>query len=172
MTDEILAPGQKAKPTFAMSIDAKMIYERLQKAAVGEKISYEELSAIVQRDIRNGAASPFYSARRRAENLDGIVFGTIVNEGIVRLNDEEIVESGEDLLRRCRRGARRGFKRLTRADYDKLPEPLKVQHNTYASVFNALVAASKPSAVKRIEAKVGEARQTLPLAATLEAFKK
>lgn len=172
MTDEILKPGERSKPTFAMSIDTRLLYERYQKLTVGEQITYQEMSDLIGRDVRNGARGAFMSARRRAERLDNIVFGVVRGEGLVRLNDEEIVKSGESLLKRSRKSARRGFARMGHADYEKLTEGIKADHNAYASMFNALIAASKPSTFKRVREQVAQSQQTLPLAATLKAFEK
>jgi len=178
MTDEILKPGERSrKPTFIMSIDTRMLYEHGEKMAVGEKVTDEKLNGIVARKGKNGAEpigppSQIYSAFRRLEREKSFVFGRIHKVGYVRLDDKEIVESGEALLKRAGRSARRGFHRMGRADYEKLTEGTKADHNAYASMFNALIVASRPATFKRVREQVAQSQQTLPLAATLKAFEK
>lgn len=159
------------RPIPTLSIDTKLIYERLASASVGDLIEYSELNDLVQRDIRNGAAGCFQSARRRVERLDGIVFGTVRGVGVKRLSDDEIVASGQAVIDKSRRAARRGYRRLGCVEFDGLSAESKVKHNTYQSLFSALVAVTKPSAVKKVETKVSQSQESLPLAATLEAFK-
>ena len=155
-----------------LSIDSKLIYDRLLQVGVGEVVTYAELSGLIKRDIRNGAYGCLTTARRRAEKLNQCVFGVVRNEGLRRLSDNEIVESGVDVLDKTRRAARRGFHRLTCVDFDKLPEEVRVKHQTYGSIMSALVTVTKPGAVKKVEEQVVETRQQLPLASTLKAFTK
>jgi hypothetical protein len=154
------------------SIDTQYLYERLKKVGVGEMIGYDELSELVQRDVRNGAHGNLSTARNRLMRDDQMVFEAVRGKGLKRLTDAEIVSTGQSVLDRTRRAARRGFIRNTCVDYDRLADADKVKHNAYASIFNVVQAVSKGSAVRKIEGAMSDSKQVLPLAATLEAFKK
>ncbi len=156
----------------AISVDAQLLYATLKEVEIGETIGYPALDAVVDRDVRNGAAGVLQTARRRCLNLDQIVFGTVRSVGLKRLGDTEIVDTGQGQLDSIRRRSRRAFKTLTCvASFDDLPAESKVRHNTFASMFNVLANITKPGQVKKLEKDIAEARQQLPLARTLESFK-
>jgi hypothetical protein len=156
-----------------ISVDARLLYERLKQVGVGETIRYEELDAVVDRDVRNGAHGVMTTARRRAQNIDQIVFGTIRGVGLKRLNDAEIVDTGQSQIDAVRRRARRAFTILTCvSDFDALPAESKVKHNTYASMFSVLSNVTKPGQIKKVEQHVERTQAELPLARVLEALSK
>ena len=56
-------------------------------------------------------------------------------------------------------------------EFDKLPNDLKIKHNTYLSMFGAVSAMTKAGKVKLLESAVEKAHAQLPLARTLEVFR-
>lgn len=157
------------KPRFEMSVDTKMVYDRL--LGIGETIGYDQLSELVGRDIRDGAYGSLMSARRRALNHDGVLFDAVTNVGLKRMSDPEIVSAGQRDIDKIRRAARRGYTKLTCVqNFDSLPEDERVKHNTFQTVFSALNTVTKAPAIARVEKHVSKTMQTLPLAKTLEAF--
>ena len=159
------------KTIQALSLDSKMVYERLKKSVIGETISYSELSTIIGRNTQNGGRGALQTARRKALREDYMVFGVIHNVGLKRLSDLEIVATGEDTVTKIRRASTRGFRTVTAVrEFDKLPNDAKVRHNTYASVLGALSMATTAARMKKLEGKVAEAKASLPLMKTLEAF--
>ena len=168
------ATSRHASHRFELSQDTKFIYQRLQAAAPGETVTYSELADLVGRPCHPGASGygALFSARKIAERDDKIVFGAVRKIGLKRLTDEEIVGSGIAAVASIRRTAKRGAKRVACADYAKLDRDSQVQHNAHLSVLGALYQATKPSALRRVETQVQTAQEQLPLAKTLEAFKK
>lgn len=159
------------RPDFQMSVDTRKIVDRLMVCGIGETVETAELTEMLGRDVRNGAAGCLYSALRHVERHHDLVFASVRGVGYKRLSDAEIVASGDSFVNRSRRNARRGYRRLGCVQFDKLPEDQKVKHQTFQSVFSALHSVSKSSAVKRVEVEVQKSRESLPLAQTLEAFK-
>lgn len=155
----------------ALSIDAKMIYDRLAESKIGEIIGYDELSKIIGRDTTNGGRGPLTTARRKAMRENRMVFGTVRKQGIKRLADTEIVESAASDLRRIRKATRRVVERTTMVDFSKLPAKAQSEHNVYLSMFGAIAQMTLASSMKQIAKRVAETHQALPLAKTLEAFK-
>jgi len=158
------------KTLFEMSIDTRMLYDRLKKAAVGEVVSFAQMTDTLGRQVE-GANSNLQSALRRLEG-EGIAFANVRGVGYQRMNDVEVVNTAEHAREGIRRKAKRAVKRLTCVqEFDKLPNELKVKHNAALSGFGAIASIMSPGRVKALEEQVMKAGAQLPLAKTLEAFK-
>lgn len=159
-----------AKPSFEMSIDTRVVYDRLKAAAVGEVVSFNALSEALGRKVE-GDCSNVQSALRRLINIDGVVFDNVRGTGYKRLNDIEIVGTAEREREALRRQAKKAVRRLTCVQhFDALPNDIKIKHNAAVSGFGAIAAMMTPGSMKKLEASVEKASQQLPLAKTLEAF--
>lgn len=159
------------KPQITASIDAQMIYERLEKATVGEIVGYEELTALIGTDVQLKGRGYMETARRMAMRDKGMVFGPVRGVGLKRLADTEIVRSGQAYISKIRRHARRGMKVLVSVqDFAALPNDLKVRHNATASMLGAVAQFSGSTAQKRIEGAVEQAGNKISYAKTLELF--
>lgn len=154
-----------------MSVDTRMLYERLKECDVGHTIPYQELSKIIGREVTGKARSVLATARRKAMTTDRMVFACVYKVGVKRLTDVDIVETSEDCVRRVRKASTRAVRRITTVDFAKLPNEAKVKHNTYLSVFGALASFTQSGALKAIEKKIGDSKEALPLAKTLEVFR-
>lgn len=158
------------KTTFEMSIDTRTIYDRLKKAAIGEVVSFAQLSELLGRKIA-GDCSNLQSALHRLEG-EGTAFANVRGTGYQRMNDIEVVNTSESAREGIRRKAKRAIKRLTCVnEFDRLPNDMKVKHNAALSGFGAIAAIMSPGRVKALEQDVAKAGSQLPLAKTLEAFK-
>lgn len=154
-----------------LSVDSKLLYERLKKAGIGETVTYAELSGIVGRDVANGGRGTMMTARRLCQAEHQMVFGTVRKVGLKRLSDQEIVDTGEAVTKHIRKTARRGARRIACANYQALANDAKVRHNAQISLLGAIVALSKPSSIKRLEKSVAKEHEQLPVAKTLEVFR-
>lgn len=157
-----------------IGIDTRTIYDRLIAAEIGETIPYADLTKLIGRSVQSHARGPLGSARRMAMRDEHIVFGTVIGVGLKRLADPEIVQTADAFNTKIRRTARRGIKTITSiADFDALTSEMKVKHNTFASMFGAIAAMSKPASVKRLEQAVNTAQTgVLPIGRVLETFTK
>ena len=160
----------KLKATLELSADTALLYARLKRLAPSETASYEDLSEVIGRDVRNGARSNLGSAMRRALTNDGIVLASVRKVGVKRLDDPEIVSTGDAAISRIRRSTRRAARKLAATDFDRLGDADKISHNTFISILGALHDSTKPSSVERVRIEVKTAGQRLPLAKTLAAF--
>lgn len=158
---------------FKRSLDAQLLYERLVKAAVGELITYEELSAIVGRDVRNDCYSALGTARDIAKG-DRIVFDCVTNEGLKRLDDAQTVSAGAEYISRAKNAAKRGARIVAASRYENLGPADRVKHNTTLSVLGAMELFGKPSSVAKVEKQITQADQNgrLSLDDTLKLFGK
>lgn len=167
MTEQTIDQSGR-RTSEGQNVDVQILVDYLRDQS-GE-VTYAALSDVLGRDVRNGAWTVLASARRALQR-EGIVYGTIRKVGIKRLDDEEIVGTGRDALKKTRRASRRALNRLACADYDKLTNEGRIKHNTYVSMLGALNAITKEPQIRKIEAGVEDAQAKLPLAKTLEAFK-
>lgn len=168
MTDT--ATNGSRRPTFELSVDTRIVRDRLAKAAIGETVTYTELSDALGRKV--GGGSPHIQSAVRSLETDGVIFGNIRGVGYQRLADAQIVDTVEHERKGLRRRARRIVHRLTSiGDFDGLPNASKIKHNAAVSAFGAIAAMLSPGKMKTLETTVESAQAKLPLAKTLEAFK-
>lgn len=160
-------------PRFRRSIDTDVLYKRLVNVKIGETITYTELSALIGRDVQISGSSILQSARRIALNKDNILFDTITNHGIKRLNDVEKVNTAVSSLRRIQAAAKTGAKKVSSVDdFELLPSEQKFKHNAYLSIFNAIVYSAQQKTVQKIEQSIEIQNGKLSLNKTLDFFKK
>lgn len=156
-----------------LSIDSKLLYERLLKLAVGEEVTYAELSLLIGRSVR--ADGPAYSnlqtARRMLKRENRIVIGTVRATGVVRLDDCGASKTGQAAIRTINRAARRGVETLSCVEFDNLPPEEKTRHLAASAALGVTYLCTKQSSVKKIETATGGGQQTLSIANTLELFK-
>lgn len=161
-----------ARPDFTLGTDTKMLIDKFRETEEGVTITYAELSAYLERDVRKEARSSLNSAIRYLIN-EGIVMGTVRREGIRRYTTEEIAKgAGIHSLKKINRECKRGIKKLGCVAGKELSNEARIRMNTDISILGMTHECSKPKNVKKLEYKVqnNEAKQ-LPVAATLEAFK-
>ena len=157
------------RPTFEMSLDTRMALDRLRQAAVGDTVTFSDLSVALGREVDGG--TPTVQAALRKLERDGVIFGNVRGVGYQRLSDSAIVNTAEHERAALRRKARRVVHRLTSvADFDALPNDLKVKHNAAVSGFGAIASVLSPAKMKSLETSVEKAQAKLPLAKTLAAF--
>lgn len=153
------------------SIDVKAMVDSLSKLKVGERASWDSLTKLIGRDIRYAGHSILAQARHKLMRDQQMVFGVERGQGLVRLDDVQIVDTGQHFVGKIRRTAKRALRQITTVDYDKLPNESKIRHNAAASMFGAIHHVSSQKSIGKLESKVKELSGTLPLAKTLEAFK-
>ena len=162
--------GKKIIPQ--LSVDAKLIADRLEKVAVGELIEYDPIGAIIKADVQNGARGTLQSARRYLQREKHIVFEAVIGKGLKRLNDAEIVSTGIHTLARIRRTARRGASKLRCANYDTLAPEDQTRFNATASMLGAIHHVAKDKNLKLLEAEAAKTKAQISFNSTIELFKK
>jgi len=162
--------NEDSKPTIQeLSIDTKLIAERLLLANVGEFIPYSELSGIIKKDIRQHRHY-LQSARNRVQRSDQIVFAVIRGEGLKRKSNTAIANCGPEHTTAIRRRARKGLRELGCATEPLVGDDL-VQHNLSTAVLNLITVATKQKKMNALEDKIRTAEEKLPLADMIDALK-
>lgn len=158
---------------FEMSKETSDLINFLEKAAVGQVITYEELGEVVFGDVRGRCRANLITARNTLQREKRILFGTVRKVGIQRASDEEAVLSAEKGYGAIRRVSRRTVNRAACVqDFAALTPEMKNRHNATMSVMGAIAVAVTPSKVKLVQAAVNEASDRLAIGQTLELFKK
>ncbi len=158
---------ENKRPIFVASIDTQEIARRLRLTTIGELVTYAELDKLINRSSRRHG---LFTARRELLN-ECIVFAAVANEGVRRLPDEEIVQTGRSVIRKVNRASKRGMRVLSTVNYDQLATPMQLLHNASMTVLALTAATSGADSVRKIEAGVKDSSAALPAArAALIAF--
>ena len=151
------------------SVDTLLIENRLRQTEVNDEVSYNELSTILGRDVRQFCAYNLYSARNCLER-EGIFFETIRNQGVKRIDNRTAVTTSVKFVNQSRRAASRGIKRLSSVPFAELDEESKKEHLSRSAQFGAISLFSKESAHKKIATKVDSNSERVPVGKVLELF--
>lgn len=166
--------GKRATPApGVMSVDTETLIKKLREAQQETTIEYATIAFWLGRAEHPRAAwrGILGSARRYLLREERILFETVTDRGIRRLKSSEIVEghvAGD--IRKLARATRRSLRKLACAEYDDLSPSEKASHNAKASHLGALEMMFRPTTIKRIEQKVSQSGDKLPVAKTLELF--
>lgn len=159
-----------SQPDFTMSADARLLYQRLKRAAIDELVPYGDLTKEVSRplhEIRGAIAT----ATRRLLKDDGRVFACVRSEGLKRCTDADIVDGATADTDAVRRKARRGVEKLTKiSDFAALSPARQLEHTTRMSVLGAIATMTRETSVEKVRSAAQGRSSELPLAETVRAF--
>lgn len=159
-----------SKCLFELSVDARLLADRLRSVEPSCDVSYAELSEIIGRDVQRSARSVLASARKFVVREDSIVFGVVLNVGLRRLTDAEIVDTSDRASRHINRAAGKAISLITRARYEVLDRAHQIRHNAAISTFGAIAVFSSHPGRKKVEVVVAQNNAPLPLAGTVRLF--
>lgn len=112
--------------------ETSRLIEHLSDLAVGTFFEYEELSALIHKDVTSsqtgGGRSNLSSAIRFLRREKRQVWGAVRGKGIRRLSDEEALDEAVRYQKGAGRKSRVAETIVTCADYEELPAELKAKH--------------------------------------------
>lgn len=150
----------------------KDIVSRLRVVAVGETVTYDALKSTLGFDVR-GKRGSLQTAQEILLRSERMAFKSIANVGLERLDDIGKVDRSAGYERKLRKTATRGLRMLGCVEnFDAMPNEKKIEHNTRAAVLGVVKHATDRNTIKKLRESVTTASESLPLAKTLEAFKK
>ena len=141
--------------------DSEAIARVLSTLAVGDEVSYHELSAAIGRDVQTIARAAMERARYRLERDERRVFGVMFGIGLRRLDDREIVATSDRARAHIRRTSRRAARTVLCSDYAALTREDQTKHNTALSVFGILEQLAHDRSYRRIEQGVKKSGSVL-----------
>jgi hypothetical protein len=158
------------KTISELSVDTQVLIDRLKKVEPEHTITYAELSAAIGRNVQNGARHLMETARRRLIADHQILFDVVTNEGLKRVQGDQIVAVGSRGVKHIGRHARRTAKKIgcIGDDYSKLSKEQQHRFNGVGTILSFVSHATKEKQVAKIS---DAASEKLPLAKTLELFK-
>ena len=160
------------KPIPLISLESDLLYRRLTTAEVGEEITYSELSALIGRDVQDAGAGNLATARNKALNQNQIVFGTIRNVGIVRLDDAGRLGATKAHINRSRRIVRKGRKVAATVDPAKLSPDERGEYRNIVTTAAVLDLVTRPMVQKKLAVATGSAGRSLAVKEVLGLFAK
>jgi hypothetical protein len=154
-----------------LSVDSQVLMKRLAGVAVGETVTYTELSTLIGRNVQTSARGYLTTARRRLKRDDQMVFAAVQNLGVKRLDDLGLVQAGQSGMEHVRNHTRRVVQTLgCVAGYAALPPEVQRAYNLTTAQAGMLLHVTKPAVVKQIEAHLLALADAVP-AKFLEAVK-
>src|ERR1041385_5121012 len=128
---------------FATNPENEIIVQKLvgalEAAPVGELVPYIVLNKLVGRDVQNGSRYLLLKAQDRAEKNCGCIFESVRSVGIKRLSAAEAPEIGLTAIRRVRRKARRGVRRLEHINSNSMSDGDRKRAIAYRSLLGTIV---------------------------------
>lgn len=148
-----MTPTEKP-PIGQESVDAQLLAKRLATVSSGERVTYDELSALIRRPVNGSARGILYTALRIAQRENGIVFGTVQAVGIVRLTDQEIANLHRPALSRIGRISKRTAKKMAQVkNWDALSDAEKRAYSAGLGALGAVSLFSSSKSQKQLEEK-------------------
>lgn len=152
-----------------LALETRLCLDRLAKCQPGELVSYAELNEITGCNVQQ-RRNVISTSINKLLSEQAMVFVAQHGEGIRLLTNEEIPSLGSRDIARIGRIAKRSSRRLAAADYDKLSEVGRVQHNTHLTILSLIQRGSTKKTVSLIEEAVGKRAHPLPLGDTIKLF--
>ena len=151
-----------------ISVDTLLVYDRLKKVLIGETITYSEIDQAIGRIHSYGM---LYTAKKKLQKEDSIVFSTIRGVGIKRLADADIVNSSSMSFDKIKRATTRERGRLQAVDYNILSQDLKIKHSASAAILAVINNIAKGKQIKAVENKMAESNNRLSMMQTIDVIK-
>ena len=164
-------PDNEQRTIGEMSIDTRCLIERLEKVAVNETITYDELTALIGRDVKVKARHLLDTARNNMLKRR-ILFGCVQGVGIKREDSQGAISSAEQRTKNIRRSVKRAVTHVFCAEFEELSREDQNRMLATQSHLGALALALKPSSVKLVYDKVTSSAGLLPTVETLALFQK
>lgn len=161
---------EKSKGIQAKSADTLIVENRLRNTKPGDVVTYDELSTLLGRDVREFCMGSVHTARKTLIH-ESAFFDAISNEGYKRLTDEEACDAASHYTSRAKSASRRGLTHLQNVQFEKLSDEGKKKHLTQSAQLGAINMFATGKAAKRISAVVDTTKaQQMAIGETLKLF--
>ena len=129
-------PEINANPTIGRALaETEMLITFLSTAEIGQVFTYSEMNEAAKDDVQTRNTILNTARRTLLKPPYRMVFGTIMGVGIKRLSDEEIPDVGDSAVKRSRRIAQHGMKKLNCADLSKMQPDTKIRLITAKTIL-------------------------------------
>lgn len=154
-----------------VSIEVRLIKERLKKLGLDDFIPYKELNELIGRDVQHQARGSLEKAKFQLLKEQSMLFACVIGQGQKRLTDSGIVKSGESAIKGIKRKTRRAILNMTALrHFEELTNEEKFRHQAQLSILGTLELMTKESTVKKIGHQCEQTGSELPIGKTMELF--
>lgn len=155
-----------------LSIDTQTIEKLLLAAAIGDIVTYADMTTAIGRDVQHGARHYLRTAIARVlREPHRMLFEAVPNVGVKRLDDAGKIATGRSHLSRSRNQAKYAARKVKAVDdFDALPNALKVEHNVVIAQAGMLRHITSPNTTNRLMEQTTRPVRELPLRACLKAM--
>lgn len=158
------------KSDFQKSTETLALIERLKAASIGEIVSYATMSDVIGADIQTHRH--YLASAMKSLYDDGIPFGTVRNEGVKRLDANEVVMIGDGAIRHIKRTARTARKRIGSLNgMNDVPNDVRVRANGASALLGVIEHFSTGESRKAAIKQAALSQSVIPPRKLLEALK-
>lgn len=143
-------------------IIVQKLSDALSAVSVGDVMPYIKLNKLVGRDVQNGNRYLLLKAQDRAEKNSGCIFESVRSVGIKRLNASEAPEVGLTAIRRIRRKAKRGARRLGHINSNSLSDSERKRTIAYGSLLGVIAMMADGNKARTLAAVADPAKPIPP----------
>lgn len=140
-------------PTFKAGVDTLELVKALQKASVGDIVTYLSLSESIGRDVQSVARGSLVTACEILRRDYQMAFGCVRGIGLQRLNDSGVLSSEKNSISRIKRLARRSGKRLALVRPENLSPLEKASYNVTSATLGAISLCVSSKSQHKLEQK-------------------
>ncbi len=150
--------------------DIETIKSILSASPIGQTIPYARISAAIGRDITENRWL-LGRARTEAEAETGGLFETVRNEGVQRLTSDKVPDVGLHCIRKIKRAAKRGYRRLDTVRVNDLAPAVSARLIAHKSQLGAVSLVADGRRSVSIAKEVTQTGTTVPAGRVLELLK-
>ena len=152
------------------SIEADICYRLISKAEIDQVITYDELSNALGKDVRL-FRWVLDTARRRCFYQDRMLFSSVKNIGVKRIEGEAIAGVVRSDLARIRRASVRSIRKTACVrDFDSLAPVAKTSLLTAQSILGVVSMLTKSKSFQKMETRVSDRVTPVSIEETLGIF--
>jgi hypothetical protein len=160
-------------PSFVCGIEPRSLADWLIKQAAAKDydrvITYSEMSDVAGVDVQE-KRGVLTTARNVVHREAGLVFGTVIGQGVKLCTSAEIVGIGDHALRHVRKTTGKAIRKMASVKFEELSSVDQVRHNTTVSFLGAMRLMTNASSRKRLEGAVAAKQARLEVRDTLNLF--
>lgn len=153
-----------------MSIETRMMIDRLSQMTPGETITYDELTRLIERDVTKKGRCNLTAAMRKCRDWHKLAIVTVRNVGVKCLYSREISGAMTSQFQRIGRAARRTQKTATCAKVEELTPDERMTYFAARSIAGALEFTARKHTFKQVERRSESGM--VPSAAVFDAITK
>lgn len=156
-------------PIGQIGLEAQLLIELLDALEIGELCTYKTMDKSIGRDVREFARGALSTATRRLRRDRDKVFGCVTKKGYKRLNDEEILVTGESRLKAIRRRAKVTAEILSKAS--GLDQEGSFTRDGFITVAATVAHFTKKPSMDRVRTAIADTKNgALPVGRVTQLF--